>query len=247
MLSNTSAGRRLTGKAMVLAAVAIALPLTATRAIDYVDVPVPRAPEAPRAPAPAVAPLAPLALPAPIAAVAPVARVHPAAAFRIDSDDTIHSNGRTRKWSQLTPAEKAEVRSSIAKARDELARTRIDRAQIQREIREAMEEHKVDMAELRRDMAEARIEVGQAMREIDANAADIRRSGQDPEAIKAQVRASLKAVEAIDVEAITRQAMASVDPDVIEASIAAAEASIEAATEEVERIEESLEEDEDDE
>ena len=61
------------------------------------------------------------------------------------------------------------------------------------------------------------------MREIDAHAADIRRSGQDPEAIKAQVRASLKAVEAIDVEAITRNALASVNPEAIAASVAAAE------------------------
>jgi hypothetical protein len=30
-------------------------------------------------------------------------------------------------------------------------------------------------------------EINQAMREIDAHAADIRRSGQDPEAIKAQI------------------------------------------------------------
>ena len=43
MLSNPTAGRRLTGRLMVLAAVAVALPLTATRAIEYVDIPAPDA------------------------------------------------------------------------------------------------------------------------------------------------------------------------------------------------------------
>src|SRR5918993_453141 len=38
MLSNPTSGRRLTGRMAVLAAIAVALPLTATRAIHYVDV-----------------------------------------------------------------------------------------------------------------------------------------------------------------------------------------------------------------
>jgi hypothetical protein len=81
------------------------------------------------------------------------------------------------------------------------------------------------------------------MREIEAHAADIRRSGQDPEAIKAQVRASLKSVEAIDVEAITRQAMASVDSAKIAASVANAEASVAKAQAEMARLEERFKED----
>src|SRR4029434_10147623 len=38
MLSNPTAGRRNSGKLMVLATIAVALPLTATRAIEYIDV-----------------------------------------------------------------------------------------------------------------------------------------------------------------------------------------------------------------
>ena len=83
------------------------------------------------------------------------------------------------------------------------------------------------------------------MREIDAHSAEIRRAGQDPEMIKATVRASLKAVEAIDVEAITRQALASVDPATINAALAAAEAGLEKAEAELERIEEANERDDD--
>ena len=59
------------------------------------------------------------------------------------------------------------------------------------------------------------------------------------------MRASLKAVEAIDVQAITRQAMAAVDPAVMNAALAAAEAGLEKAEAELERIEEADERDND--
>ncbi len=49
MLTNPSSGRRLTGRVLVVAAVAVVLPLTATRAIDYIDVPMINAPDAPGA------------------------------------------------------------------------------------------------------------------------------------------------------------------------------------------------------
>jgi beta-lactamase regulating signal transducer with metallopeptidase domain len=246
MFHNPTTGRRLTGRVIVLATIAVALPLTATRAIEYVDIEVPSAPPAPLAPVAPVAPAASWAAIAPVAPVAPIAPVaplHPAKALHFDDEGTIHINGQAKQWKELTPEEKAEVRRSIAHAKEELARTRIDREEIQREVREAMAEAKIDKDELRRELAEARAEIGQAMREIDAHAADIRRSGQDPETIKAQVRASLKAVEAIDVEAITRQALASVDHRQIEASVAAAEASVAKAQAEIERIEEKFEDD----
>ena len=79
------------------------------------------------------------------------------------------------------------------------------------------------------------------MREIDSNASQLRRAGHDPETIKAQVRASLRAVEAIDVEAITRTAMASVNPEAIAASVASAEAAMAAAEVQLERIEAQIE------
>jgi hypothetical protein len=82
------------------------------------------------------------------------------------------------------------------------------------------------------------------MREVDAHAIDIRRSGQDPETIKATIRASLKSVENIDVEAITRNAMNSVDHAAIEASVAAAEAGIAKAQSEIDRLEQRFEQDE---
>ena len=86
-------------------------------------------------------------------------------------------------------------------------------------------------------VAEAQAEVAEAMREIDANAVEIRKAGQDPEAIKATVRASLKAVEAIDVEAITRQALASVDKEAMRRSMDAAREGMRAAERELDRLE----------
>lgn len=237
MLSTPSNGRRMAGRLIVLATVAAALPLTATRAIEYIDVPS----SAPPAPA-----VAPVAAAAPVAAVAPASAavpVRPAKSMHLDGEGTIHINGKAKKWRDLTPEEKAEVRQSIAHAKRELARTRIDREEINRDIREAVSESRFDKEELRRDLAEARDEIERALREVDAHVVDIRRSGRNPEHIKATIRANLKAVEAIDVEAITRQAMASIDHRPIEASVAAAEESLERAQTEVERIEAQIEED----
>lgn len=239
MLSNTTAGKRTAGKLMIVAAVAVALPLTASRAIEYVDIP---APQPPAAPPPPAAPLVPAALAVqPVAPTPPVPPVPPAVPMQVQGDK-VTINGQTKNWDQLTPAERQHIRDELAKARAELARTKIDRAGIEREVRQALSAARIDKEELRRDLAEARAEIDQAMREIDVNAAAIRRSGQDPEAIKAQVRASLKAVEAIDVEAITRQALASVDPAAIAASAAAAEAGLAKAQAEIERLERRLDE-----
>ena len=235
MLSNPTAGRRMTGRMMVLAGIAVALPLTATRAIQYIDVPMLKA-SAPAAPASNVAPAAPVAAVAQVAAPAPVAPVAPHHSnLNIDEGGMVTINGKTRQWKDLTPAEKADVRRSLAEARAEISK--INQEEIQREVREAMNEAKTSREEMRRELAEARAEVDEAMREIDAHSAELRRSGQDPEQLKATVRASLKAVEAIDVEAITRQAMASVDPATINAAMAAAQAGLAKAEAELERAE----------
>jgi hypothetical protein len=223
MLSNPTAGRRLAGRLMVVLAVAVALPLTASRAISYVDVAVP-APQEPLSPA---APAVAAAVPAPAQPVKPLQV----------SGETVIVNGESKNWRELTPEEKAEIRRSVAEARQELGRTRIDREEIDREVREAMAEAKIDREELRRDIAEAQAEIAEAMKEIDAHAADIRRSGQNPEQIKATIRASLKSIENLDVEAIRSNALASIDRGQIEASVAAAEAGVRAAEAELDRLE----------
>jgi len=241
MLRNTTAGQRLTGQLMVLGTIAVALPLTATRAIEYVDITVPSSAVAGAAATAAVQTVAPVQR---ATATAPVKPVKP---LIIDGDEMIVVNGKTKSWKELTPEEKTEVRRSIAEARQELAQTRLDREEIQREIREAMAEAQIDQEELRRELAQAQAEINEAMSQVDANAAELRRAGQDPEQLKAEIRASLKTVESIDVEAITRQAMQSVDHRQIEASVeasmAAAEASIAKAQAEVEGLEARLQDD----
>ncbi|MCL6684519.1 M56 family metallopeptidase [Sphingomonas alba] len=290
MLNTATAGKRTTGKFMILATVAVALPLTATRAVDYIDVPAPPAPVAPVAPpAPATppapgtpaaplapmapaslsdeagtataplvptAPLAPTAPPAPLAPLAPAAPLAPMAlpappapptpparhghtSFNVNGDN-VFINGKTKRWNELTPSEKAYVRSELARARQELKNTKIDRAEIDREVREALKEAQADHADMARELAQAKVEIANAMREIDANAEELRRAGQNPEAIKAQVRASLAQVQAIDVDKIRREAMASVDPAKIAASVAQAQAQIDKAQAEIDRMEDKL-------
>ena len=229
MLSNPTAGRKLTGRMMVLAAIGVALPLTATRAIEYVDIPMLSA-------TPAVAPIAPVASVAQVAApapVVPVAPVHKRSNLSIN-DGSVTMNGETKKWKDLTPAEKAEVRKSLAEAKEEISR--INRDEIQRNVREAMNEARISKEEFRREMAEARVEIDRAMREIDAHSAELRRAGQSPEQIKATVRASLKSVEAIDIEAITRNAMASVSEAQMERALEAAQDGLDKAQDELDRL-----------
>jgi len=189
-------------------------------------------------PAP-VAPVAPIAPVAAVAAVQPVAPVAPAAPVHHQSlsinDDNVIINGERKKWKDLTPAEKAEVRRSIAQAKAELSR--VNGGEIQRQVREAMQASQFNREQAIREMANARREVAMAMREIDAHKAELRRAGQDPEKIKATVRASLKSVEAIDIDAITRQAMDSVNPAVIESALAAAQEGMRKAESELNRLE----------
>ena len=245
MLSTPTAGRRLAGRLLVLSAIAVALPLTASRAIDYVDIPAPVAPATPEVvAAPAASVTAAAAMPATVAAVATVASVQapvpvaPAApssgrSIRID-DGTIWIDGERKKWSDLSPAERQEIRSSIASARESLARNRVDREQMRREIAEATAHIRINGEEMRRNLAEARSGIAQALASIDAHKVEIRRSGQDPERIKVQVRESLKAIEKVDVEAISRNIV--IDREQIASSIAAAERAVAEAEAELDRL-----------
>jgi hypothetical protein len=70
-----------------------------------------------------------------------------------------------------------------------------------------------------------------------------RKKGVNPEQLKATIRTAMKSVEAIDVDRITKEALASVDRGQIEASIAAAEESVRAAEAELDQIEEPDRED----
>ena len=239
MLESPNRRRRIVGRALIVAGLAVALPLTASWATYYVDVPVPHvrpvapvaliAPLAPTAP---IAPTAPLAAAALVAVVAPTPPPPPPPPRVPDlgyiTNDTIQIHGRTLRWDQLSKQDRNLVRSEIDQARSQLAR---NREHLGRDMAGARDEMtKFRNGDFQREMANARVEMASALRELDANAADIRRSGQDPEALKAQVRASLREVENMDVEKIAREAMASVNPDKMKADLEQAEASLARAT-----------------
>ena len=69
------------------------------------------------------------------------------------------------------------------------------------------------------------------------------RAGVDPEQIKASVRASLKGIENIDVEAIRKSALASVDTAQIQANV---EKALSVAEAELDRIDDLDDHDNDD-
>lgn len=243
MLESPNRRRRIVGRTLIVAGLAVVLPLTASWATRYVDVPI--APVAPRAPIAPMSPTAPLAPIAPLASAAFVVDVvaptpptpptpprAPRAPLVADlgfiTNGTVQIHGRTLRWDQLSKLERDQVRAEVNKARQQLAR---ERTHIDRDMAGARNEMaKFRNGDFQREMANARVEMASALRELDANAADIRRSGQDPEMLKAQVRASLREVENMDVEKIAREAMASVNPDKMKADLEQAEASLARAT-----------------
>jgi beta-lactamase regulating signal transducer with metallopeptidase domain len=238
MLRTANPARRLTGRLIVLSAIAVALPLTASRAIEYVDVAAPALPSAPAvhetaavAPVPVVAAAA-----APVAASLPVAAaavIQPSDDLSID-DEWITIDGTRKHWEELTPAEKARVRGAVANARAALERTHIDREKIMRDVAAATDNIRIE--ELQANIARSQAGAAEALRGIDASAAYLRASGQDPEQVKESVRRALESARAIDVESIKR-AVSAVDQRQIAQSLDGAEQSMRKARADLDRIE----------
>ena len=251
MLSNSNPTQRLVGRMLVAVAIAVALPLTASRAVDYVDVPAP-APDVQPTPAvrPVVAPAAPTA-PAAVVAVAVSAAppVAPAPAVRpplvsrgemIINDDFVVIDGVHKRWDQLTPAEKARVRVAVTKAREALAKAHLGRDRAMRDVGEAM--RRIDRADLQRKLAMAQAHAAEAMRRLDGQSAELRRWGQDSEQLKASIRQSLTSVQALDAGTIQR-ALEAADPQKIAAALDKADEAMRRAQAELDRIDVRMRED----
>ena len=238
MINTTTKGRRRFGQMMVLGCVAVALPLTATKAVEYIETQptAPTAPKAPKAakapvaaPAPA-APVAPVAAPAPTAPVAPIA---PVAA-------NVFVQDHGKPYSQMTADERADFDAGMRELREALEEIRTERVEVRAEIQEAMAEARmdIDMEEIRAEMAEGQAEIDQAIAEVRRDSASLREEGKDPAVIIASLEAAKASLAAVDVAQITANAMASVDMNAIqaqvEASMAAAEAGIRASLAEME-------------
>jgi beta-lactamase regulating signal transducer with metallopeptidase domain len=252
MLRHSNPTQRLTGRLLVGIAIAVVVPLTASRAIDYVDVPAlaPHAvpPVASIQPIPTIRAIKPVPLHAAAVAVvaqpAPPAPPAPPVVPRFDEDisishDRVTIDGVTKRWEELTPAEKDRVRAAVAKARAGLAKAHLDRDHALRDASEAV--RSIDTQRLERDVARAKANADRALRGLDENATDLRRHGIDLEQLKAQVRDSMRSVDSIDNAAIQR-AMAAVDRQKIDASLAGAEQAMRRAQAELDRIDARLRE-----
>lgn len=187
----------------------------------------PIAPPSPVAAVGAVAPVAPIPA-VPVATVRAAANAHAVAYHGPDvsfvGGDTVRINGVSKKWNELTPAERAHIRNETNRARIQLSR---ERATMHRRIADARAElDRFRNGEFDREMAEARRSVEESLRELDRNRDDMRRAGVDVAKIKAQVRASLRDINRVDVARIKREAMAGLDPDRIERELDRAEDSL---------------------
>ena len=242
MLNSPNPARRFAGRLIVLCAVAIALPLTAGRAVEYVDVAAPASPAAPVAHSLAVPAAAAVAAVRPAPAAASEVEVRPTGArsqsnFN-DDDMTINEqfvtiDGQKKRWEDLTPSEKARVAAAVAKARTALARTHIDQAKIERDLAKVPDAPR--LAEMQHQLARSRASIAESIRRIDAEAAEARAAGREPDRLEAAIRERLQSAEAVDFEAASR-ALANIDRQKIAAEVAGAQGSVEKAKAELARI-----------
>jgi len=241
MLRSSNSTQRLAGRLLVGGAVAIAVPLTASRAIDYVDVPAPHV-----APSSAAGPVIADAKPTVVRAASVALAAAPAEAAHSDHPavgelsldrNVVTIDGVTKRWEDLTPAEKARVREAVAKAREGLAKAHFDRDRAMRDVSTAMA--RIDPEKLQREAANAKANAERALRELDENSANLRRLGHDPEKLKAEIQRSMASMRAIDAEQMKR-AMEAARPERMAATFAEAEAAMQKAKAELDQIDARL-------
>ena len=241
MLKSSNPAQRLAGRLLVATAIAVALPLTASRAVDYVDVPLPPAPTiihtaTPSAVVAAVAnATAAPSVRTPVNPVVTAGLAQTASTLNVDDNLTISGglitiDGKTKRWEELTPAEKARVRGAVVKARAALEKTHIDEAKIMRDVAAIP-----DGAQLQRQLDRSRAEISESVRRMDERAAQARAAGRDPDQLEAAIRATLQSVQAIDMQNAAN-ALANVDRQKIAASVAGAQQSVEKAKAELARL-----------
>jgi bla regulator protein BlaR1 len=242
MLRHPKPARAIAGKVIIVAGIAAALPLTASRAVDYVDVPAAPAPvQAMPAAFPVSAPVAAAAVvqAAPAQAATPIRRAGPRDSdVRIDRNlsingDMITIDGVTKRWEDLTPAEKVEVRADVEKAQTALANVHIDRAKIMRDIANVPNQAQLD--KIQRDLVRSQANVAQTMSRLRAQREELRRAGQDPDRLEATVTEAMKSVQGVDMDAV-RRSIAAVDPKKIAQSLDGAEQSMRQARAELDRL-----------
>ncbi|MBB3764186.1 M56 family metallopeptidase [Sphingomicrobium lutaoense] len=241
MMNHHSTGQRLAGRLIVLGALGLALPLTATKAVSFIDVPVAPTPVE-RAALPAAASVAPAAPVVPAVAVQPVAPVAPEPAPAPEAHSHDHKierhfvvDGKRMKYSEMTPEQREEFDRGLAEMRKALAEMRSERGEMRREMRESMRQVQIDRVKARRDLDEARQEIEKEIRIVERDADKLRANGKDPKMIIMSLRTAQDALDGMDMDKIIDDAMKSVDLDVVETSLDAAEAGLRHSIEKMER------------
>lgn len=241
MLRSPSRTRRIAGRLLIATAAVAALPLTAGHAVEYIDVPAPAVPVVAAARAAPLATAVAAAVVQPAAAARPVARPAPERSYAdsdVDGDMTINEqyvtiDGVRKRWDDLTPAEFARVKAAVAKARTQLANTHIDQAKLMRDVANVPDASRI--AEIQRHLAETRERLAGNISRIDANAAEARASGREPDRLEAAIRERLAEAENADFEAASR-ALANIDRKKIADQVAGAQQSVERAKAQLARI-----------
>jgi len=137
--------------------------------------------------------------------------------FAFFDDDTIYVNGQRKSIEQLSPAERAQLRTEIRRSQQDIARERarlpMELAALQRDAARARNgqlraEIERDRADLRRDLVE-----------VEQEAADMRAQGEDPDRRAAELRNDLREAEARNIDKEVREAIAEADPARITAEL----------------------------
>lgn len=235
MLTSPSSSSRVAGKALIAVVAVAALPLTASRATEYVDV------AQASAPTPVAAPAAvPAAAPAP----APLVPATPAAAptrasgtlpypdikgVHLDKgsvaymgDDTILIDGTHKRLDQLSPEQRARLRANILKSQSELAKERTELPARLAEAQQAMA--KIRSGEFKAELLRDRDDLQRDLARIDSEAAEIRAGGEDPAKRKAEILRDLKELDSMDIEKQVSEAMEDANPARIAAELQNADA-----------------------
>jgi len=235
MLTTPNRGRRIAGKTLIALAAVAALPLTASHATDFVDVPgandataIPvaaAAPTASRAPAETTSAVA-IASPSdesdaglPIPDLKGVTLGKNDVAFF--ADDTVLIDQRRKRLEQLTAAQRARLRAVILKSQREQLQ---ERAELPHRLAEAqLEADRARSGELRREFMRDREDLRRDLAEVDTEAAELRAGGEEPEKRKAEIRKDLRELEATDIDKEIREAIQDNDPAKIMAELYAEE------------------------
>jgi beta-lactamase regulating signal transducer with metallopeptidase domain len=227
-----TSNRRRLGFIVIGGGLLLGLPLSASRAVNYVDVPVaPAAQMRTAAESTAPAPAGPMTA-ALASAAAPGASLQATengdvvlpggvtlgkGSVAFFDDDRIVINGKIKRLDQLTRAERSELRAVIAKSRRELEKERAELPERLAEVRRETEE--IRSGAFKRELLEDREDLRRDLAEIDSEVAALRSEGKDPEKLKAEILEALREAEAIDIDKEIREALAELNPDKVIAEL----------------------------